>query len=400
MALQSRVAQSQRPRRLDAARTREEVRAVLLDDLVAGEAVWLDAAGLSIIDSRNHSSLLKRAALFREKRGATHALSRGAVDHGTHTDQSTPLLSLLSARAPHTVVIDWSTETRAGADALTLFPVFVGRVLDAGSGVVCCEPESSEIGSSLEDGHLLEGGGVQWVSSGLQGVSTQALGISLSNLRSARGRRPLSRGRPTRRRARTVIPVLVWNTREHSQGSSSDICKVCSAVQDAARDWGATPELAEVMYSFPLEWATNAGKHAIASRAAIGMAIRESDDGRGAELEVAIADDGEGIPAAFLRSIQAFDYEPFEQIPERLSLAQVFERNYVPNGVRSVRGRGGVITIGKLFALAPTAMVWVRSGGALLRLDARSMLPRVVARASDGFGTVILARVPLPRRFS
>src|SRR4051794_19342662 len=72
------------PSDLHAARTREELRAVLRPDLLWRVARWIDASGLRLDDQRAHTRLLRAVAPFRDGRAGLNG-------------------------APHTAVLDFST---------------------------------------------------------------------------------------------------------------------------------------------------------------------------------------------------------------------------------------------------------------------------------------------------
>jgi hypothetical protein len=348
-------------------RTRDELRGVLLDDLLSGGAVWLSMEGLEFAARRAHGRLLKAAAGFRQG------------------------LAGLNLN-PHTAVLDWSTNSHISIEALAAFPVVAKAVARLGATVVCCEPRDSRVAEALTSSGLVPRVGARWVgeetawnAAGLRHVRTYRLRSVQRLVRSARtAQLELSHRAP-----QLIGPVIVASPAEGSLASER-FGEVCRAAGDEMVARGASGEVAMAVEGFTRELAANALSRAQADCVALAVGLV---GGSAPHLEVAISDDGIGMAAQIRRKLGV---PQLEQVPERYFVADILRgvHNAEEAGKGLGRGRGLVYGLRDLLA-ACEATILFRSGGVLVEMDRVGSRLAVVSSSSNGLGTTVRVSVPL-----
>lgn len=329
----------------------------LVADLIAGKACWIRTDGLDVTVPRAHGEFLRAIAPFGVRESA-------------------------SAPRPHTAVFDWSATQSTTIAALSEFAIVVPWLGGSGATIICVEPSVVDVATALEQAAFEHAVGFRWVEASSRGRSP------LTHLGGAPFG-PSTRGRAAGTRVDLLTPPLLLDLTagESRRSNREQFGAAVRMFERAGADLGLPSDVSSAAAALLFEVMSNASKHSSAARVAVTLGVTGTSQRR---LEFAVADDGIGIAATVGRRLGAIE---LNRVPERALLTGLFTGGDADG--RRPGGRGTSYAARALLDSAP-AVLYIRSGGALLRLDRSGPIPGVVARASHGFGTVVTCAIPLP----
>lgn len=297
--------------------------------------LWLSALGIGIGDADGH-----------------RAFQAGLRSTGLHGD--------LGRVPPQLTIIDWSLVAELCADSLAYATVVLHALVDRGVPVICCPPDDEHGRQLLMGGWTapLRREGVVWLSVAGEHRKRAAGPVLLSPIVTFGG----SHG-PFQ--ASTVLAQLEESLDRHG--------------------WPPSPLVSEMV----MELVQNTKAHANASVAAMSAMLFPRR--RPAMLQVAVADDGVGIPA----SLQTHPRYAWLGL---VSDASAVESVYAARWSRRAPAAGGGV-LGELLQLLLAeyeSRIVVRSGSGHVCVTSRRPTRASCHSFSHGFGTQHLLEIRRP----
>lgn len=314
--------------------TPQALRAALSADLRRGCAVWLRLRGIGLDDAGVHGSLL------------TTLVRSGFGNH-----DSTP---------PETVVLDWSTAETFGADGIAFFSVVSRRFAQMGSTVLACDAQSAALARVLTESGVRESSNIaRWVPATPVGQIT----------------------------VRNVAQAAIFGP-----GRTASVEVFMDGISAAVRMNGFAKRAGSVVVGATNEIIQNVLSHGEAQNAAATalMFVRR----RPRILQIALADDGIGIPASLVAQPRhAWVTEYSDALATQAAL-----RDALSGRAEDAPGAftgGGMARIVRRLVTQHGATITVRSGAALVRFSP-SRSSADIRRLTYGHGTQIRVDIPIP----
>jgi hypothetical protein len=307
-----------------------ELRAMLHEDMRAGQVVWCRLNGLSA------------------GRGSTHAaLLRMLKDLGLGGE--------FPRLRPHTVVLDWSTVGACSADGLAFFAVLVRVLSSAGMQVVLCEPGDGDVARILDQ-------------SGLRAFYAGHVWIPCPCTPS--------------RRTDVVAPAAVFGGSDGRGNAEQFVYQLDQALDEMRVD----PRLACLLSGICVDLVQNVHSHAGGVQAS-AVSLQHSRR-RPPVVEIGMADGGDGI-AAHLLSQERHAW--LTSFTDATVVEAVFGRALSGRGGEA--GGGGLSRLIRRLRDDFDTTVVVRSGAGLLSFSGPSVQKCACHRLTCGWGTQTLISV-------
>ena len=259
---------------------------------------------------------------------------------------------------PSVVAFDWTCADGCPAEGLAMFSVLVRVLQTRGRVVFVCGPMATDLAAVVAE-------------SGLQQHSDPAIWIASSTSGA--------------RRSACITPAVLFRSPVPRHAAT----QLLEAVEAVMANYSAGPDAIDLTSSLLMELLQNVGTHAAGAWVSVVAVLHNRR--RPAVLEIGIADSGDGLPKTVLSG------------PRLRWLAPLCDASilgaFVANGFtsRPVEAGGGALrdVVLKFLDVVPTAVMLIRSGSALIRIDrslARSVRP---TQLNYGFGTQVRVEIPL-----
>ncbi|MBB4635974.1 hypothetical protein [Longimicrobium terrae] len=263
---------------------------------------------------------------------------------------------------PKVLILDWSGVSNCSAEGLALFGVVTRRLAEHAVRIIIIEPEFTDTRSAVNGSRILDGcGGLEWV--------------------------------PSTASKRSILHCCA-QAAAFSGSANESVDNFCDGLSDTLKAHAAPRRATLAMMGTAIELLHNVLSHAGSSHAAAAAFVLPRR--RPAVLQVGIADDGIGIPAAVLRHPRHAWLTWFSDagVTRAVIREQLSGRKTTEGETDS--GGGGMARVIKKLLEETSSEVTLRSGSALIRLSSTDPESYKVHRLTYGAGTQVRIELRLP----